>query len=55
MSSRSKDALDVNMLSRAFFNGGGHKNAAGGTLYMPIDEVEAYIIKSVKDFLKKDV
>ena len=27
---RSKGEFDVNMFARKYFNGGGHKNAAGG-------------------------
>ncbi len=30
MSLRSKGSFDVNLLSRKYFNGGGHRNAAGG-------------------------
>lgn len=55
ISSRSKNEIDLNLLSRKYFNGGGHINAAGGTLYMPINEVEEYIIKSVKEFVSKNV
>jgi phosphoesterase RecJ-like protein len=32
LSLRSKGNVDVNALARASFNGGGHKNAAGGRL-----------------------
>ena len=32
VSLRSKGYLDVNMMARQYFNGGGHKNAAGGKL-----------------------
>ncbi len=38
VSLRSKGRIDVNKLSRAKFNGGGHVNAAGGMLTMKLDE-----------------
>lgn len=43
LSLRSKGDVDVNQLSRKYFGGGGHKNAAGGRVYKTIDEVETYI------------
>ena len=39
ISLRSKGDLDVNQISRQNFNGGGHKNAAGGFLEQPLSEV----------------
>ncbi len=50
LSLRSKGNFDVNLLSRQFFNGGGHKNAAGGRIYKPYTEIEKYILDSVKAF-----
>ena len=38
MSLRSKGTIDVNQLAREHFNGGGHKNAAGGRLQMDIQQ-----------------
>lgn len=38
LSLRSKGEVDVNTIARASFNGGGHKNAAGGRLEMSITE-----------------
>ena len=38
LSFRSKDDFSVNDLSRKHFNGGGHLNAAGGTLYCSLEE-----------------
>lgn len=55
ISSRSKNQTDVNLLSRKYFNGGGHKNAAGGTLYIPCNQVEKYIKDSIKDFESNNV
>ena len=37
LSLRSKGDLDVNKIARTYFNGGGHKNAAGGRLMLPLD------------------
>ncbi len=52
VSLRSKKEIDVNSLSKRFFNGGGHKNAAGGKIYKKIEDTESYIIDSVKTFFK---
>ena len=47
VSLRSRRDTDVNLFAREFFNGGGHKNAAGGRLYIPVDEVAAYFLKAL--------
>lgn len=39
ISLRSKGDLDVNQISRQNFNGGGHKNAAGGLVEKPLKDV----------------
>lgn len=39
ISLRSKGDLDVNQISRQNFNGGGHKNAAGGMVEKPLSDV----------------
>jgi bifunctional oligoribonuclease and PAP phosphatase NrnA len=38
ISFRSKGKFDVNQFARKHFNGGGHKNAAGGKSDVPLDE-----------------
>lgn len=38
ISLRSKGSFNVNEFSRKYLNGGGHKNAAGGTLYSSLTE-----------------
>ena len=43
ISIRSKRGTSANKCAKLFFNGGGHENAAGGKLFMPISEVEEYI------------
>jgi phosphoesterase RecJ-like protein len=45
ISIRSKRGTSANRCAKLFFNGGGHENAAGGKLHMPISEVEEYIEK----------
>ncbi len=44
---RSKGSFDVNLFARNGFNGGGHKNAAGGLLEIPLEEV----VKKFKSLL----
>ena len=38
ISFRSKGDFDVNVLARTYFNGGGHKNAAGGKCDLSLEE-----------------
>jgi phosphoesterase RecJ-like protein len=45
ISIRSKRGTSANRCAKLFFNGGGHENAAGGKLHLPIDQVEEYIQK----------
>ena len=52
VSLRSKGGVSVNALSNAYFNGGGHERAAGGRLFMPIEEVREYFLKSLEQFLQ---
>jgi len=47
LSFRSKGDVDVNFLARTYFNGGGHRNAAGGKLDMGLEEA----IEKVKSVL----
>ncbi len=54
LSLRSKGDYDVNLLARKYFNGGGHKNAAGGRIYKPYSEVEDYILSSVKAYFSEN-
>ena len=50
VSLRSKGDFSVNSMSRAFFNGGGHQRAAGGKIYIPVDEVEEYFLTSLEKY-----
>lgn len=46
---RSKDGFDVNAFARKYFNGGGHKNAAGGQNKEPLEEVVKMFINAMKE------
>ena len=54
VSIRSKKGTSANRCARLYFNGGGHENAAGGRLEMPINEVEEYIKTHVHTYLTED-
>lgn len=54
VSLRSKGDTDVNLFARRYFNGGGHKNAAGGRLYIPLEEVPEYFEKSLKKYIAEE-
>ena len=53
VSLRSKGDLDVNLFARQYCNGGGHRNASGGRLYMKISETAAYFTASIAEYFKK--
>ena len=53
VSMRSKGEQSVNDFCRQYFNGGGHKKASGGRLYIPIEEVPEYYTKSLEQFLQQ--
>ncbi len=48
LSLRSTGSLRVDELAVRYFNGGGHANAAGGVLHMPLTEAEAYFLDVLK-------
>lgn len=54
VSLRSKDSFSVNRFAREYFNGGGHEKAAGGKVFIPISEVEAYFIRAIGEFMEKE-
>lgn len=54
VSIRSKKGTSANRCARMHFNGGGHENAAGGRLEIPINEVEEYIKTHVHTYLTED-
>lgn len=53
VSLRSKCGTDVNVLAGKWYNGGGHVNASGGRLFIPVDEVGDYFVNSLKDYFGK--
>lgn len=54
VSIRSKKGTSANRCARLHFNGGGHENAAGGRLQIPIQEVEEYIKTHVHTYLTEN-
>ncbi|MCF8379994.1 MAG: bifunctional oligoribonuclease/PAP phosphatase NrnA [Bacteroidales bacterium] len=50
LSLRSKGSFDVNLLARKHFSGGGHKNAAGGEMPLPIETAEVKMIEILKEY-----
>lgn len=52
VSFRSKGDFPVNILAEKFFNGGGHKNAAGGEFMGSLQKAEALFVKVLPMFAK---
>ena len=50
VSLRSRGDIDVNIFAQRYFNGGGHKNAAGGKSFMTMEETIKHYEKCVKEF-----
>lgn len=50
VSLRSRGEVDVNLFARLYFDGGGHKNAAGGKSYVSMEETIAHFCRSVEEF-----
>lgn len=50
VSLRSRGKVDVNLFARKYFEGGGHKNAAGGKSFVSMEETIAHYIRSVEEF-----
>ena len=53
VSTRSVDEFPCNEMCAEFFNGGGHHNAAGGSLHMTIDEAIEIVHQAVKKYEMK--
>ncbi|MFR9650066.1 MAG: DHH family phosphoesterase [Rikenellaceae bacterium] len=51
VSLRSRRDVDVNLFARKYFNGGGHKNAAGGKSFMTMEQTIAHFEKSIVEYL----
>jgi phosphoesterase RecJ-like protein len=54
VSIRSKKGTSANMCARLYFNGGGHENAAGGRLEIPITQAEEYIRHHVHKYFTEN-
>lgn len=50
LSFRSKRDIDISVFAREFFQGGGHRNAAGGVSFASLAETEEELVKRLKDF-----
>ncbi len=48
ISLRSRGDVDVNLFARRYFNGGGHKNAAGGKSFLTMQETIDHYVRSVR-------
>ena len=53
ISLRSRGDVDVNFFARKYFNGGGHKNAAGGKSFLSMEETIDHYIRSVREFAEE--
>ena len=53
ISLRSRGNVDVNLFARKYFNGGGHKNAAGGKSFLSMEETIDHYIRSVREFAEE--
>lgn len=51
VSLRSRGRVDVNLFARRYFNGGGHKNAAGGKSTLSIEETIEKFKSAVSEFI----
>ncbi len=50
---RSRGTIDVNIFARKYFEGGGHKNAAGGKSYRSMEETVKHFLNSINEFEKE--
>ena len=55
VSFRSTGDLAVDKISRKYFNGGGHKNAAGGKLFEPMHESLAFFKSVLPEFVDRKI
>lgn len=53
ISLRSRGDVDVNLFARKYFNGGGHKNAAGGKSFLSMEETIDHYIRPVREFAEE--
>ncbi|MBN2614105.1 MAG: bifunctional oligoribonuclease/PAP phosphatase NrnA [Bacteroidales bacterium] len=50
MSFRSKGGFDCNLFARKHYNGGGHKNAAGGNTALPMDQALQHLEETLSQY-----
>lgn len=50
ISFRSRGDVDVDSFARRYFNGGGHRNAAGGKSFVSMDETVRHFLDAVEEF-----
>lgn len=50
ISLRSRGDVDVNVFARRYFEGGGHKNAAGGKSFRTMEQTIEYFRRAVEEF-----
>lgn len=53
LSFRSKGNVPVNLWAKTWFNGGGHLNAAGGQMDLPLDEVVKKVLETTPWFFEQ--
>ena len=53
VSTRSLDDFPCNELCAEYFNGGGHKNASGGSLHMSMEEAIDLVHRAVRAYKDK--
>ncbi|MCL2727691.1 MAG: bifunctional oligoribonuclease/PAP phosphatase NrnA [Bacteroidales bacterium] len=52
VSLRSQNNVDANEMARRFFNGGGHRQASGGRVYAPFEELPVMILHALEETFK---
>jgi phosphoesterase RecJ-like protein len=53
VSLRSRGDIDVNVFAQRFFNGGGHRNAAGGKSFVSMEETLKHFEECVALYAKE--
>ncbi|MFR9620854.1 MAG: bifunctional oligoribonuclease/PAP phosphatase NrnA [Rikenellaceae bacterium] len=53
VSLRSRKHIDINYFAKKYFNGGGHKNAAGGKSFFPMEQTIEHFKKSIAEFISQ--
>ncbi len=53
ISLRSRGDVDVNLFARRYFDGGGHRNAAGGKSYVSMQQTIDHYVRSVAEYARE--